>query len=483
MSDNLEFLQKKFIEAYNPETFREQGHKMIDLLAEHLKNVENTSINEIFSNKTPDEIKKACQNNFEGKFNGSFINIEKELMGEITSLHSPHFLGHQVSSPLPLSVLSDMLMSMTNNSSCVFEMGRSAAGSEKAVVEWMCKKIGYDENSDGVLTSGGSLGNLTALLAARQAKMGYDIWNEGIACNKPTILVSSQAHYSVKRAAAIMGLGSNGAIAIESNSDCSMNIENLKSAYEKSKKEGRQVFAVVANACSTSTGTYDDLECIAKFCNENDLWLHVDGAHGASALLSNKHKNLLKGIEKADSVIWDAHKMMMLPALVTGVLFKDESSSRHTFSQKASYLLDSIDGENWYDYGYRTMECTKPAMSFKVYSALKYYGEQFFGDYIDYVYGLTKEFANFLKSTDDFEIAVEPQSNIICFRYVSKADTDLNQLQLKIREKLLVQQKFYIVKTNVSDKTYLRCTIINPLTNMQHLKQLMEEIRKIARVV
>jgi len=475
-----ENLQEKITEAYNSETFKEQGYKMIDMLSEYLANITKDTDSRVFSNKTPRQVEDIFKCTFQGDRGTEYIEIEKDLMREITPLHSPHFLGHQVSSPLPLSALSNAMMSLLNNSNCVYEMGRGAAGIERAVTKWMCKKIGYNESSDGFLTSGGTLGNLTALLSARQAKAGYDIWSEGVKSEKQlAVLVSEQSHYSVKRAAAIMGIGNNGAISVASDKNYRMDINALKEEYTKAKAQGKEVFAVVANSCSTATGTYDDLESIAEFCKENNLWLHADGAHGAAALLSDKHRGHLKGIEHADSVVWDAHKMMMLPALATGVLFKNGKMSRQTFSQNASYILDRLDDSNWYDYGLRTMECTKPFMSLNVYSTLKHYGEKFFGDYIDYVYELTKEFANFLESSEDFEIAVMPESNIICFRYIN-SKADLNDLQIKIREKLLDEGNFYIVKTGLRGKTYLRCTIINPYTDMSHLKALVEDIRKIA---
>ena len=187
-----------------------------------------------------------------------------------------------------------------------------------------------------------------------------------------------------------------------------------------------------------------------------------------------------KGIEKANSVVWDAHKMMMFPSIVTGVLFKDKHVSRSTFSQNASYLLDRNYESNWYDFGFRTMECTKPFLSLKLYSNLKFYGEDFFGDYVEVMYDLTKEFADIIKASHDFELATYPESNIICFRYINDKINDLNAFQDKLRNELLKEENFYIVKTQLNGKLYLRCTVINPLTEITHLSKLLDDIRKIA---
>src|SRR6185436_2947579 len=135
---------------------------------------------------------------------------------------------------------------------------------------------------------------------------------------------------------------------------------------------------VVANACSTSTGTFDPLEEISAFCERHDLWLHVDAAHGASALLSERYRHLLKGIERADSMVWDAHKMMLMPLLVSAVLFRDRAAGDGAFAQRASYLFDDAAQSRGEDLGARTFECSKPALGFALYAAIMTYGTDLF---------------------------------------------------------------------------------------------------------
>jgi len=467
--------------AFDGEFFRKNGQEVVNLLANYLNETGKTEKKEMFCDKAPADIERIYDADFKIPEDKAFSDVLNGLLENITPLHHPHFLGHQVSSPLPTAALSDLMMALLNNSNCVFEMGKSAAGIEKAVINWMCQKIGYDKNSGGILTSGGTLGNLTALLAARQDKAGYDIWTEGVKDNSLCALVSEQSHYSVSRAISIMGLGAENAIKIPCDENYKVDYDKLKELYKATIKEGKKVFAVVVGACSTATGKFDDLVKIGNFCKDNNIWFHVDGAHGAPTLLSSKYKYYLKGIELADSVVWDAHKMMMFPAIVTGVLFKDNKHSHSTFSQNASYILDRDFDDNWFDYGLRTMECTKPFMSLKLYSNLKYYGEDFFGDYIEVMYDLTKEFADKINDAKDFELATYPESNIICFRYTGKSTNDLNSLQEKLRNKLLDERNFYIVKTTLNGKLYLRCTVINPLTEMSHLIELLENIRMIAQ--
>ena len=203
-----------------------------------------------------------------------------------------------------------------------FEMGGSGTAMERHIVQWLGNKIGFKQEYDGILTSGGSLANLTALLGARQAIEGSDVWEDGIGNNKFVILVSEQAHYCVDRSSRIMGMGAEGVQLIPCTDDFKMDINELQIIYKKVTDEGKKVLAIVGSACSTSTGAYDDLEEIGSFCSKNKVWFHVDAAHGGGALISDKYKYLLKGIEKADSVVVDFHKLFLTPALCTAVVFK-----------------------------------------------------------------------------------------------------------------------------------------------------------------
>ncbi len=470
---------QKFAAAFDGEEFRRQGHQVIDLLADYLQQCQNPQ-DAVLPAGSPAEVLSRWSTDF-SQPHPDFLPLLQQVMADSSHLHNPHYVGHQVSAPLPQAALADAVGALWNNSSVVYEMGPAGTAMERICLKWMADKIGFDVNqADGVLTSGGTLGNLTGLLAARQAKADFDVWNEGLDSQHPlAVLVSEQAHYSVKRALQIMGMGEKGAILVPSGPDFKMDVAQLEQKYEEAVAQGFHVFAVVACSCSTATGSYDDLPPIADFCEEKNLWLHVDGAHGASALLSAQYKHYLQGCERADSVVWDAHKMMLMPTLITGVVFRQGHHSYETFSQKAAYILSRTDADNWYDMGMRTMECSKGMMALKLYTALKTKGESFFADYIDYTYDLTRWFAQQLEASPDFELPVFPDCNVICFRYTGKAG-DLNAIQEQIREAVCRQDGFYLVKTTLNDQLYLRCTIINPLTRQEHLSELMACLRRAA---
>ena len=235
------------------------------------------------------------------------------------------------------------------------------------------------------------------------------------------------------------------------------------------------------SAPSTATGSYDDLKVIADFALEKKIWFHVDGAHGGAAIYSDKYKYLLKGMERADSVVIDGHKMMLMPAITTALLFKNKLHAQHTFSQKADYLLNDVEEEDWINSGKKTFECTKIMMSLHWYLLFKYYGEELFEEFVTRQYDLAQEFAKILKEHPSFELATLPQSNILCFRIFlkNKTDGELNEINAHIRQTLLEDGEFYIVQTKLNNVHYFRTTLMNPFTKKNHLLSLLDKMLQI----
>jgi L-2,4-diaminobutyrate decarboxylase len=340
----------------------------------------------------------------------------------------------------------------------------------------MARQLGWDGSAGGVLTSGGSLGNLTALLAARQAKLGS--WSAGTEAGAlPALLVSAESHYCVSRAAQVLGWGEGGVIRVPVDAEHRMRPELLPELYERARAAGRRPIAVVASSCTTSTGAFDPLPELAAFCGEQDLWLHVDGAHGASHSLSERHSAVLAGIELADSVVWDAHKLMMMPALITGVLFRDARHSAGTFAQEARYLFQ--DESASYDIAHRTVECTKRGMGLTLYAALHTYGTEVFREYVDGVVDLAQEFAEELSAAPDLELAVRPATNIVCFRWVTAGleGERLDALQAELRRRIVVSGRFYLVQTRLARGVFLRLALMNASTTLADLRALLAEVR------
>ncbi|MEL6944791.1 MAG: pyridoxal-dependent decarboxylase, partial [Bacteroidota bacterium] len=429
--------------AFDADTFRAQGHQLIDLLANHLEN--STTGKTTHAQKWGTPSKRLHFWEAEWEKEGFDLNtFTQQILEQSLHLHHPKYVGHQVGVSAPITVLMSMISSMLNNGMAIYEVGQAATVIEQLVMKQVATRFGFGSNSGGILTSGGTLGNLTALITARNVKAQGSVWKNGQQ-QQLAIMVSEEAHYCVDRAVRTMGWGEQGIIKVPVNEAFRMKTAVLPDLLAKAKSQNIQVIAVVGSACSTSTGSFDDLGAIADFCEANDLWFHVDGAHGGAAIFSDEHRHLLAGIERADSIIMDFHKMLLTPALTTGVFYKNAQQSYQTFAQKAHYLWSNSESAEWYNLGKRTYECTKLMMSIKLYAILKAHGFELWEQYVKRTFELGKQFADLIQETPNFELALEPDCNIVCFRYL--VNQDLNQLNSAIRQQLLEEGEFYLVQT------------------------------------
>lgn len=408
----------------------------------------------------------------------------KRYLSSATRLHHPTYMAHQVAAPHYAGAIGSLIDGFTNNAMAIYEMGPAAAAIEYFIINWLLEKVGWppspiaasnDEKetdfAGGVLVHGGSLANLTALIAARN-RTAPDIWEKGTPTDL-ALLAPQGAHYSIARASGILGIGQDSVYYLDVDQRGAIIPDRLPDAYEKLRNDGKRTFALTANACSTAVGIYDPLQEIGDFCKTNDIWFHVDGAHGASALLSEKYRHLLKGVEKADSIIWDAHKLMRTPTVCAAVLVRDHKTIDHAFQQEASYLFHEKE-QPGFDFMHRTIECTKAGLGLKFFMVLASLGEKGLAEHIERQMELAIDAFEYIHPLADFECPVRPQSNILCFRIEGS-----DHLQLLIRNRLIAEGEFYISTTSFNGIRFLRIVLMNPNTKLEHIKKLIQRVRKI----
>jgi L-2,4-diaminobutyrate decarboxylase len=460
---------------YDPEVFRKEGHQLVDMIADHLE-ASFSEKNQVNHYKEPDDQLKIWRTFLEEDHstNQYFNDI---VRGSI-HLHHPKYMGHQISPPAPIAALSALVTDMMNNGMGVYEMGGPSTAIDRIVAEIIGKAIGYDDRCGGFLTSGGTLANLTCLLTARAQLKERHIWTEGMGDKKLTLMVSEQAHYCVDKAARIMGLGDDGIIKVPVNDQYQMDVSTLEDHYLEALDKGLEVFAIVGSACTTSTGSYDDLEAIAAFAKSKKLWFHIDGAHGGAVVFSEKYRHIVRGMDQADSVIIDCHKMMMTPSVTTAVVYKEVQESFTTFSQNANYLFEKNHDKEWYNLAKRTFECTKLMMGVKFYSIIQAHGTQAIDAFVTTLHDNARMLADMVASHPQFELACYPESNIVCYRLIdpSRDQQELNELNTRVRRKILEVGEYYVVQTILNDKIYLRNTMMNPFTERSHMEGLLNTL-------
>ena len=414
----------------------------------------------------------------------AFRAFLERYLAATTRLHHPGYMAHQVAVPHPMGAVGSLIDGLTNNPMAIYEMGPAAATIEYVVVNWMLGKVGWTPqplppgpgaHGGGVLTHGGSLANLTALMAAR-GRVDPDAWQAGVSRDL-VILAPEACHYSIARAAGIMGLGERALRAAPADADERILPDRLPAALGRLRDEGARVLAVVANGCCTAAGLYDPLREVAACCREHGLWLHVDAAHGASALLADGLRHHLDGLALADSMVWDAHKMLRTPTVCAAVLVRDHADLDRAFQQEASYLFHDKD-QPGFDSIHRTVECTKAGLGLRLFLVLAAEGEAALGRYIEGRAAFARAAAARIRREPGFEVAVEPESNIVCFR-VEGSD----ELQLELRRQLLERGRHYLTTTGFRGRRWLRITAMNPHTDLDDVERLLSELADLNRAV
>lgn len=411
--------------------------------------------------------------------------VESFLAGA-TNVHHPAYMAHQVSVPHYASALADLVAGALANGMAVFEMGPTAGTMEIAVIDWMLGKVGWQAtglNTDnppadgrtpggGVLTHGGSLANLTAMLAARAA-IAPGAWKTGTP-DDLVVVAPECAHYSLSRAVAVMGLGTSALVSAPADGLGRALPDELPGCLDRVAAEGRTVMAVCANACATATGLYDPIREIGELCRERGLWYHVDGAHGASALLHPVEADHLDGIELADSLVWDAHKLLQTSTLCAAVLVRDGRRLTGAFQQDAVYVTEG-DREIGHDFIPHQFECTKAPLGLKLTLVLAVVGERGLAEYVGAVAANARSIRERIESRDGFETLCVPESNILCFR----VDGD-DDLQTRIRKRLMHDGDFLLSQADVAGRRWLRMALMNPFTDVATVDRLLDRIEAIA---
>jgi L-2,4-diaminobutyrate decarboxylase len=411
--------------------------------------------------------------------------VRRDVMSDMNRLAHPMYLGHQVSAPLPAMVWMESVIAAMNQSVAVWEMSPTATLVEERLMRWLCDLVGWGAGAGGTFTSGGTEAIFTALLAARAAAMP-DAWENGVGDDPPVVVCGEHAHYAVTRAVAQLGLGVRRAIAVPSR-DHRMDTRALAGTLYRLASEGTRVMAVVATAGSTATGSFDDIETIGALCEERGIWFHLDGAHGASALLSPRHRGRMRGVERARSLTWDAHKMMLAPLSGGMLLVRDERDLERAFAQAAPYLFHaSANGtERSRDQGKRSFMCSRRTDALKVWVALQRYGADGMAAIYERLCDTARALHEEIAARDDFEALHEPESNILCFRWIgdgSHDDATLDRMNRELRERYNRSGEGWITTTVIDGRQLLRVTVMNPRSGREHARRLLDGLGEQAAV-
>jgi glutamate/tyrosine decarboxylase-like PLP-dependent enzyme len=384
-----------------------------------------------------------------------------------------------------VNAVGSLIQSALNSNVTCWRSAPAGTEMEHVVIGWLKEMLGMPVGAGGLLTSGGSMANFAGLAAARTAKAPGNVVRDGFAgVGRPMcVYVSAEGHFSITKAAGMLGLGERNVRQVPTNERMQIDLEQLERLVHEDRATGAIPFCVVANAGTTATGAVDPIGPLADFAEREGLWLHVDAAYGGFAALAPSASHLLKDIGRADSVALDPHKWMYLPVGCGCVLYRDPETARAAFGHSAEYTraigLVQDEAFAFWDYG---PELSRPFRALDVWLLIKYAGAHILGEAIDRNIRCAKFLDRLVRESPDFEMLAPVELSVFCFRYTG-SEGDLNQVNERILLHLQRGGSTYLSNATIGGKFALRGCVLNFRTTDADMARVLTDARSAARNV
>jgi aromatic-L-amino-acid decarboxylase len=455
---------------FSPDRMRQIGYRVVDRVVEHLATLPNQRVGtkgdprallEALSEPVPEQGME---------FEAVLEQVERDVLANTMHVNHPRFLAYVPGPGNFVGAMADALISGYNVFAGTWISGSGPAAVELTVLEWLRDMCGLPASAGGVFVSGGTLANLTALAVARHVKMRGPL-------EAATVYFSDQAHSSLEKSLRVIGLAAENQRKLPSDAAFRVPMGELRRCIEQDRAAGKRPFCVIASAGTTNTGAIDPLPELSVLCREQDLWLHVDGAYGAAAVIAERGRRLMAGLELADSLSLDPHKWLFQPYEIGCALVRNREHLRDTFRILPEYLKDTqLHSEefNFTDYG---IQLSRNFRTLKLWMSIKVFGLAAFRAAIERGFVLGEFTEACLRGMPGWEIVTPAQMGIVCFRYSSADDA----AHLRLVQTLLEDGFALITSTVLGGRTVLRTCTINPRTTEADIQGSLERLDGFAR--
>ena len=400
----------------------------------------------------------------------------QEILPYTLRLDHPRSFAFIPSSPTWPGVLADFLAAGYNVNACSWLVASGPSQLELVVIEWFRRWLGYPETAGGIFTSGGSAASLDAFVAAREAA-GHP--------EQATVYMSDQSHTAFYRAALIAGIRKDRVRLIASDNRFRLDMRALEHAVASDRAAGCTPVAVCANAGASSTGAIDPLEAMADYCAAEGIWMHVDAAYGGFAAITEEGKQLLRGMERADSIGLDAHKWLFTPYEAGCLLVRDAGTLEKAFSVRHDILQDTVWGANHPNFADRGLQLSRSFRALKVWMSIQTFGMTAFRNAVSKGMKLAAEAENYIRASELLEVMSPACLGIVCFR-VNPGDANLGEdaieeVNRSVLARVFWDDRAFISSASPAGKFTLRLCIINHNTSWTDVRETLQAIERFGR--
>lgn len=463
-------------------SMRKAGYRVVDWLIERIENLRESPLGRELNREETERLLRQPMPEEPSGFEEVFEEYTRKVAPYAYQLDHPRFFAFIPSAPSFVGVLAEALVAGTNFFAGTWLESSGPSQVELIVIDWFKEMLGLPAGAAGLLVSGGSVANLTALAVAR-----HTILED--AATGAVVYLSDQTHASVDRALRLLGFSAAQIKRIPTQPDLRMDVTKLKEQIRQDRSHGLRPFAVVANAGTTNTGAVDPLPEIGAIAHREHLWFHVDAAYGGFAALSERGRKLLAGIEGADSVVLDPHKWLYCPFETGCVIVREGRLLPETFRILPEYMRDvarEAQEVNFCDYG---LQLTRSFRALKVWMTVKTFGVRRLKQIINQCLDLTQYAAQLFRESPRLEIITPPSLGVFTFRYVprqlktgdSHAGTLLDELNRKLVAKIISGQKLMLSSTQLGSRYVLRFCVLNHRTRREDIDEALRLIEDYGR--
>ena len=394
---------------------------------------------------------------------------------------SPNYFGLMNPTPTYMGVLAEALVAALNPQLATLARSQLASKIEMESVRWIAERVGWHDHFGGTFTSGGNEANFSGLALALAAKFPQAV-DDGVSTigGPAVVYASGESHHSLDKSAGLLGIGRKALRRIEVNHKLQLDVAKTEDAIREDIAAGRKPFCVVATAGTTNSGVVDDLTGLSEVCRRQGLWMHVDGAYGAAAVFSDKHRGLVQGIELADSITVDPHKWLAVPFAAGVILTRHPRVLEQTFSVASPYMPKDR-AATLPDNSRISTQWTRRMNSLKLWLTLRVHGRQAYEAHIDRQMRLAAQFVEWLSASEDYELAMQPTLPIINFKLRETPDDELITAHARVIDDVTGDGSRWISETRVNGRSVLRMMIISYLTEERHLLALQDSLARAAK--